>query len=926
MPKERVWQIMKGLIETKLSPLVPPTRSIDRERLIERVFAKTDPAQVIEIVGAAGSGKSLLMGQLFLRAVEKGSKCCWLTIETEDDDPAAFLTYLAAALEVIEPALTMKMQGSLSGPQSARPDAMFQILCEGVSTIAHDALIFLDDFQHISDPAILGGMQRLMAALPSNVRLVIASRTHPDLHLSRLALEGRLLRLDQQALNFDHDETATMLAKSFELTLRPETNRKLLDTTEGWVAGLQLAALAIAKQPDHAANLVDRFSGANAELATYLMEGVFHSLDPELQKFLISTGPLKRMNADLCAHVSGLSDVDALINRIERENLFFVTLDENGHWFRFHHLFSDFLTAQLHKRGADAFGHVCTRASEWFQREGLLTEAIQYQLMAKRYEDAAGLIAQYSTHVAQRLGDHRTVLDWMRRLPERYHSHHPLIMLNHAWSLTFARSSDAGMAIAEQVKARLASDDMAGWHLSEGEKDEALCLADVIIAISLASGDRTEEARDYAMVALDRWPDATDIHLGALYNVIAYSCIPGRDPESGLEAAAKASIHGVRASSRYIKVWACWISAMLCVEQGRLEEAEGHRDRAQDDIASDIGEESFSGSLIAVLDAVIAYERCEFGQAMDFLNRSSEQLPGIATMEPVRVLHTTEARALAALGKVRDAIVCLRNGQEEALARTVPRVAVALAVEELRLLITEGRDEEYEALARRWGFSEPENLFGIDLTDPILARHRQMAGCRLAIARGEWSNALGMLMELTAGSRQPNSGRAAIEPGLLRAIAMWHAGRQTEAMRTFSDATAMAAPSGMAAPFFEMSPQIDELIKAVTDRRGESDSQFLSQQIGFERHVLAMLRGETAIEITSSSTGTDPTAIQELTPRELELVNLLAEGKSNSELADMLLLSLPTVKWHLSNIYGKLGVKNRSAAIARARQNKIIHL
>jgi LuxR family transcriptional regulator, maltose regulon positive regulatory protein len=914
----------RGLIQTKLSPPRIGTTLVERHRLVDGVFDIDDRARIITITGPAGSGKSIVMDQIQQAAAALEWTTCWINLEANDDDVTAFISYLTAALSEIDPAIGERAFSMIDSNLADGVDAAFLTICEDISRLSGAAAIFLDDFQHITNSDILDGVNRLIAAMPPELRIVIASRSQPKLELGRRQIDGALKKIDQDQLCFSREEAAALFSQVHKLSLSENSVASLANSTEGWATGLQLAGLALRRQPKNSSELIESFSGADMDLKTYLMETVFNAQSEEVRQFLLATGPLARMNISLCRAVSETDNCAAMLELLEKESLFLISMDREGIWFRYHHLFADFLTAELKRIDPDRFGLVCDRASKWCLDEEFFTEAVQYLLTAGRYKEASELIASEGERVAQYQGDHRTILNWMRLLPKKYHDQHPILKLNHAWSLMFTRSSNKALQIANGISAQLQTVRGQKWSLAQPEFANVACLTDLIKSISYCCGDQSETAGRFTLWALQEWPDAQTFHRGSLNNSFAFSCIANLEFTKGLEASAKARVLGIEAGADYLVAWSDWVSAILCIERGELSRAEQHLTRGREGACRFMGAQSHAGAMIALLQAKISCDRNEVDLAAEHLSNSASFASIYGPLEPLLILQKTQARVLVAQGKADEAVDLLRNGQELGLASEIPRLAIFLAAEELKIHIREQNIDAAYDVGRRSGFLGNISAYFIEDNRKVTQDLRREMQARLMLVTQDIGNASSLLTGLIGRAKADGRGRKLIELLILRAVSLWQQGREREAMRELAGATASAAHERLVALFLEAGPVVGDILNAMLTHRSGADLGQLSDIILFERELLNIIRNnEPATHIVSEDAQAD-IILEPLTPREQELLKLVGAGLGNKQLADTLLISIPTVKWHLHNIFEKIDVNSRTAAIARARRLGIV--
>lgn len=924
MPKQEKEKRQLGLIRTKLIPLKPVAVSIDRSDLFTDLLDPASQRNIVSVVAAAGSGKSVLMGQFNQAVDQQGWLTCWISLDKDDDNISLFLSYFLAALAEIDPDLGKRAFQLNQLQLTDGVDGVFKTLCEDLSALTKPAVIFFDDFQHITDFEILSGINRLITALPANFKLVLASRSSLPLDLIRKKMEGGLLEIGQSELNFSSPQTDQFLLENHNLELKSEEICEVIRTTEGWAAGLQLAAIALKNASENKTEIIQRLSNRNTDIATYLMEVVFNRLDDNVKAFLLGTAPLSRMNASLCTHLLGEADSENMLSYMMEKNLFLIPLDEKREWFRYHHLFSDFLVEELKKQSPDKFASICQKASGWFEENNYTTEAIQYLLAAESYEKAADLIAEKSTHIAQFMGDHRTMLDWVRRLPEAFHYHHPLIMLNYAWSHIFTHSGEVGRKIAKDIREKLLIGNVDKWtELSEG-LDSAVCLADVILAISYACDDLCEEAEIHARQALAKWPDTGPTYKGALNNVIAYCCISNLEFDKGVEAATKARVFGVEAKAEYITAWADWITAVNNIKMGLLNEAELHlQQNVEAPNRFGGGADSHAYILHSILAAELYCDRGDYKRARDLLGDKPQVTSVMGSMEPLLVFHKVNTRVLMAEGRHEEALAGLRKAQEDGLVSQTPRISIFLAAEEIKILIRLSRIKGARSIAKRWGGLGGENIYEVHCSRPVTEQMRQLIESRLLIAEGNYKEALNILMGLLGHAKSVKRGRILIELIVMRSVALWHLDRKNEALRAIANATSLASEEKLAAPFLEASTNVKDLLDTLVQQRSKEGVGHLEQAIAFEKQLWHEMMG-TAAETPLASSMEHDKVQEHFTERELDILRLLGEGLSNAELADLLLVTIPTIKWHLNNVYSKLNVKNRMAAVVKAKKMGLV--
>ncbi|WP_162932539.1 LuxR C-terminal-related transcriptional regulator [Solimonas sp. K1W22B-7] len=926
MSRKSTGALPESLITTKLNPPELDSRLISRKALVDRLLNGEARRTVISIVAAAGSGKSTLMAQLRQALRDGGVSTCWISLDADDDSPAAFATYFISALA----ALDMPVAQRELALQRANPARDFEVLFDNliaqISALRGESAIFLDDFQHIRDERVLRFINKLIAHAPPSVRTIIASRARLPLDLARQRISGQLAEVEQDELNFDSTQAADFLLRSHELSLQPEDLATLLTTTEGWPTGLQLAALALRRHRGPASELINQFSGRDKDLTSYLVEAVLRSQPEAVRKFLLLTAPLRRMSPDLCQAASGHPNSAEMLAYLARSNLFVIALDRNEQWYRYHHLFAEFLQNELKRSNPEAFLQVCDHAAQWCEAQGQTTEAIQYALDGHRYEKASDLIADRAPMVSQAHGDHYTILDWMRRLPAPYHERRPEIGLSHAWSRAFSRDTDLAMALTDRVLQRL-RDDNDGWRLSEAERHRLKLLARVIQAIAKACSDEIEECISRSQELRKQIPESEPFLIASICNCIGYSHFARREFESSARAAADAYLYGHRAGAAYATVWADFLHGVADVELGRLRTAQEHGHRAENVAGTESGTaKSYSAALAALLNADISTQRCEFDQAKTYMETGRSFTALFGPLEPLLVAIRNDARIHAWRGDLDAARRVLMQGQDTALSTSQPRLFLNLAIEEVTLQLRAGDISGALQTAQRARLRDDSSSVRNADSSRGSRDALQLMEARLLLAEDNPEGALRCLNLLQNSPAAKAGGGVNLTQRTLKAVALWQSDRGAEAVRELDRALSLGTPELHTYPIASAGRALLPILQAIDQRRADTAAGGdLQAKRDMEGRLISLLTGEKPNRGGTHPDAVDPGISSEaLTLREIELLRLVEAGLANRQLADALLISEATVKWHLHNIYSKIGVRNRTAAATRARELTLI--
>jgi ATP/maltotriose-dependent transcriptional regulator MalT len=921
-------RLLDGLIASKLAAPQRDPRAIAHPVLVATALAGLPAGRLVAIAAPAGSGKSSLMTELHAALIERGIAVAWLSLDADENDPATFARYFISAVQTIEPGFGHDELVALGANPSRDFETLFIRLAARLAALAMPAAIFLDDFQHVLAPALLRFIERLLAHLPPRFTVVIASRHRLPLPLGRLLVAGQLVEIGQDELNFDRQQTEQFLARYHQLRLSATDIDTLLHATEGWPTGVQLAALALRRHQGDAGELLKTFSGRDRELTRYLVDSVIRAQPDAVRRFLLHTSPLRRMCVELCAATTGVADSRPMLDDIGTANLFLIALDRDGTWHRYHHLFAEFLQHAFRASDPAGYREVCIRAARWYEAHGEPGEAIRYALDGEHHEHAADLIARHALPTSMYRGDHYTVLDWLRVLPPAFHARHPEILLAQAWSCAFSRDTRRAMAVSQQAIDALSGRHPDPWQLDPAARERWLLWALNVQAATKACSDDIDDCVERAGALLPKVPASEPLLIATLSNCLSYGHFARRDFERSRAHALVARDSGHRAGSAYLSAWGDFLHGLTDVEQGELRAASlvGRRVH-RDSQGLGLGQRSYVAGLAALLDTEIAMQRGDHPEAARHIEASRAFKDIFGPVEPQLVALRCEARLLARSDPERAAAV-LQEGQDGALREQHPRLYRSLALEEVGLALSAGALAAAEAAVRRTRLLvEPAG------ESPSRAERdaRHLLEARLLLARGEARPALRLLTAIQQARGAETRGGHALAVTSHRAAALWELGRVDEAARQLDRALIAAAPEFHARPIASVGRALLPILDAIGSRRREAAAEQLQPLLALQAWLGQHLRGATAaaaagVESTArgQALAAPAEAADSLTAREIELLRLLHAGLSNQKLADALLLSVPTIKWHLHNVYEKLGVGSRGAAVAAAVRRGLV--
>jgi LuxR family transcriptional regulator, maltose regulon positive regulatory protein len=885
------------LVSTKLRPSQARPKLVARPRLVESLTR--EPGRKLTLLSApAGFGKTTLLNEWVKDSVGGESCIAWLSLDEGDNDPTRFLSYLVAALRrTVEEGFGEGVLAALRSPQPPRLEALAAALINEIADLPGEVSLVLDDYHLIDSEAVHGIVSFLLERLPGGVHLVISSRTDPPLLISRLRARGQMNELGASDLTFTSEEAAAFLRGVMELELSAGDIATLEERTEGWIAGLQLAALSMRDRKD-TSGFIESFSGSHRDVLDFLAEEVLERQPEHQREFLLKTSILDGLTGPLCDALTGRSDGQGMLESLERENLFVIPLDDERRWYRYHHLFRDFLRGRVGQEDpqlADEL-HVC--ASGWYEDNGHLAEAIEHALSAPDHERAARLIGREARKAWSR-GEVPTVLRWLEALPIEAKRRHPRLLPQHALALALTGRPDDVETLLKEAE-RAAED-------SDG-KDRWLLLGSVSAVRSWCARLRGDapHAVQLARRALSLLPDQE----GGL-RTFAAVCLGDTlwttgDLAAAGEALAEAARIGRSAGHAYVTLSAMTLQARVQAERGRLREAEETLRLALRFVTEQRIELLPAAGAIHIVMGALLYERDDLDGAEQALKMGMELAERTRNVTDLVWGYVTLSRVKRAEGD-EEGTLGLADKAERVARDYGADLEIAIAYAWMtRLRAARGEFAEASALEREYAANVARAAWIVD----------RISSARLLYVRGRYEEAIGLLDELQEAAQTAGSTGSVIEILVLRALALWAANKNERAMNTLTQALILAEPEGYVRTFVDEGPPMAELLSGALEARQKG-----RLEPPVSTHYLRKLLAATERDATGAASQAKLAGLPEpLTERELEVLRLIASGKSNRRIATELFVSVGTVKTHLNNLYGKLDAHSRTQALARARE------
>jgi LuxR family transcriptional regulator, maltose regulon positive regulatory protein len=901
------------LLATKLHvPRILPGFVV-RPRLLERLAEGIGRGLVL-VCTPAGFGKTTLLAD-WARGGQR--PVAWLSLDDADNDPARFWRHVAAALDRVCPGVAGRVAGLLGPPPPRSFEGLVTTLLNELAGVAEEVVLVVDDYHLIQAPPVHQSLGFLLQHLPGSLRLVVATRADAPLPLARLRARGQLGELRERDLRFTPAEAAELLRAAVGPDLPAAAVAALTDRTEGWAAGLQLAALSLRGRADIAA-FVGGFSGSHRYVLDYLAEEVLDRQPEPLRTFLLETSVLERLSGPLCQAVTGRRDSQQLLEQVERANLFLVPLDEVRGWWRYHHLFADLLRARLQQQQPDRVAGLHRAAAAWCKQHGLVDEAVRHALAAGDAVWAARLIEQHFDALLWP-GEDATLRRWLQALPAELVRSRPRLCLAQAHgALLSGRLETAASLVADAERALADRGDQPEEPFEPSVGRVASMLANVPAAIAVARallarlyGD-AERTAEFGRQALTHLTDADRaLRQFAEYCLAVADWLGGRLVEAE-QALTRLAAEQLPAGARYV--------ALLYHDLGQVQRGRGHLGAALRTYERALGIASQAGRLvppagIAHVDiAEVHYERGELDTALDHAIRGvalSRQLgwarqlgAGLAVLAWIRHAQGDRAGALEAV----------REAERVPLSAALVGLLNPLPVVRARLALAHGEVADVARWVQQRGLGADDQ--------PSYPREREyLVLARVLLAEHTPQRAFGLLEWLHAQAAAQQRTGSVIEIRALQTLARAAAGDQQGALAALAEAVTLAAPEGWLRVFVDegapMATLLGTLLTAPATTRAVATHlppAYLDRLLeGFEQAGQAVLpRSRRGAAL--------PGLVVALSARELEVLQLLAAGKPNPVIAEELVITLDTVKRHVTHILDKLGVANRVQAVTRARE------
>jgi LuxR family maltose regulon positive regulatory protein len=907
------------LLLTKLSVPLPHPSLVSRPRLSERLREGLG-CKLTLVSAPAGFGKTTLLS-VWTSEVSSDRSVAWLSLDAADNDPARFWRYFVTAIDQLQPGsgeTALALLGSLQAPPI---EAVLTTLLNELADLEGDAVLVLDDYHLIESRAIHEALTFLIEHLPTRMHLVISTRADPPLPLARLRVRDEMAELRAADLHFTPDEAATFLDEVMGLKLSAEEIAELDTRTEGWIAGLQMAALAMRDRAD-IPSFIEAFTGSHRYVLDYLVEEVLNQQPEGVRPFLLESSVLGRMCGPLCDALTGRPDGQATLDRLEHANLFVVPLDDERRWYRYHHLFADVLHERLREAGLERLKELHSLASAWFERQDLVQEAIEHALAAADWQRAARLLVQDVPPFVFR-GQFHTALSWLNALPDAVVRRNPALNVYYAGIFLYTNQLEAA-----EIRLQEAERGVREGVSPEEARVIRGHVATIRAAIARVSGDLAR-CVTLARQALDLLPEQEEgplkLRTTAMLNASRTFLVSG-DVRRGNERLVESVIAPLRGpGGNQFSALASMINlARLHVLQGRLRQAKATYEAAMQVVSGKM-QELVNGSAYYFGMGDLYREWNDLGAAQSHLEQGMDGVVrGNLTVDADVILmgYISMARLQQALGDPNGALATLEEvanliQQRNFYTPLLARVEAAKA----RVWLAQGD----LIAAVRWAQTSGLRADG-EPNYPQEGAYLTLA--RVLTAQGQeepsghpLDDALGMLVRLHKAAEDGGRMGSVIEILVLRALVLKKRGDPSEALAALERALMLAEAEGYVRTFVDegepMAELLSELLKALRKGPREARQRIL---LDYLRRLLAAFESPRP----SDEPSTEAPLLAPLTARERKVLQLIASGLSNREIANRLFVEVSTVKSYANSIFRKLGVQSRTQAVAEARALHLI--
>ncbi len=886
------------ILATKL--YIPPPRPqlVLRPHLIEQLNKGLLSGRKLTLISAsAGFGKTTMVSEWIASC---GQPVAWLSLDEGDNDPARFLIYLVTALQSIVANIGTGVLGALQSHQPPSIESILTALLNEITTIPDNFVLVLDDYHIIDSKPVDNALTFLLEHLPPQMHLVIATREDPQLPLSRLRARGQLTELRAADLRFTPAEATEFLNRVMGLNLSDGDVAALESRTEGWIAGLQLAALSMQGYQD-TASFIKSFTGSHRFVLDYLIEEVLGQQSEKIQAFLLRTSILERMCGSLCDAVllDQSTSGQVILEQLEHANLFIVPLDNERRWYRYHHLFGDLLRQRLGQPRELPEYHL--RASTWYETNADLAQAFHHALAADDFERAANL-AEAAWQGMERNFQTTAWLGWVKKLPNAAICSRPWLCVQIGWAF-----SDVGETESSESYLQNAERAVAGMEAQEAFKSIPGNIALIRAGNAQIEGNLTETVR-YTELSMQLIPENDLLIRAQAAITLGFTHWATGKVEASLQAMRTWMDDMQKLGNQMYVIASAFVVADMQVTLGRLGEAESALRRTVQQ-AEAFGQEAEVVTAHHHLGlAMLAYERGDNAAFVQSMQTAADLGQHTTLIDWPHRWNLAQARLKESNREWDSALKCLDAAQRGYVKNPIP-IFQPIEAHKARVHLKQGRLDKAQAWARERSLSVKDEA-------NYLGEYEHLTLARTRLAEGSFTGVHELLEGLLALAESQKRTGSVIEILLTQALVHQAQGNHSESLAALERALILTEPEGYIRIFVNEGDVMQSLL---SDFRLSIASR-AHPLLGYVNRILDFFPQSAEATLQSKIVNPKSEIVDPLTDRELEILRLIAKGHSNAEIGQRLYLALSTVKGHNLRIFNKLQVENRTEAVARARE------
>jgi LuxR family transcriptional regulator, maltose regulon positive regulatory protein len=898
--------MVNPLLVTKLHRPSPRSHLVQRKRLLEKLNQGLTH-RLILVSAAAGFGKTTILSE-WTQQIE--CAVSWLSLDDLDNDPSRFWAYIVAALQQTDSTIGEATLAMLRSAETLPFEAYLTPLINELAQLQTDLILALDDYHLITTLTIHHAVAFLLEHLPAQVHLAIATRINPPLPLAKWRVRAQLTELRTDDLRFTDEEANTFLHQFISQLLTEAQVATLQTQTEGWIAGLQLAMLSL-RDTKNPADLISSFSGNQRYILDYLVEEVLEHQSPFLQVFLLRTSILGQMCGSLCEAVVGEEVINGtdILEQLEHQNLFVVPLDRDCTWYRYHNLFAESLRHILHRTEPNCVLNYHDRAAHWYEQQGYIADAIHHAIAARSFEDATRLIEQEIQTRENPRFDTIVLRNALAEFPPELIQTRPWLLVAKAWA-AFTSSQFADAVLAIQTLEQLLNEN----NSTTGNLDQLWGLVIALKGMQARQQGNTTAAVSYMEKALQLLPQDNSwlrslilLNLGVTYFV-------ADNDEAAKRLLPEVSRVGKARGTADPAIAGLYLQAQFLALRGRINEATSLCQQGLELATERRWLATYAGVLVQVALADLLREQNQLESAAQHLTQSIDR--AIQNQQPGLMMgYITLARVRQAQGDCQSAWAAL-HAAERCQTWLWPTILSVKACK-VRLYLAEGNLDAAMAWTESSGLSvESELHYSATEQFPSSSELDYLTYARALLAYGQQKSstshlqdALRLLTRLCEFAKAGGRTIRVMETLILQAL-VWQAQGDGQRSLNYLDQALSIPRHGNYSRLF-----LDE---------GNPMAKLLQQAVSKTIHSHEVNRLLAAFTLVEEKSNLVQPLIEPLSNRELDVLHYLATGMSNQAIADQLFVSLAAVKWHARNIYGKLEVNNRTQAVAKARELRLL--